>query len=206
MFTGIIELTGKVVEKTRGRITILPAQKIKDIQKGESFSIDGVCLTVLESKLPLMFELSPLTEKNTTLRFRKTGDVVNIERSLRAGERMGGHFVLGHIDGVGYIREWRRLETGCLIAIEFPYHLTPFVVEKGAITVDGISLTIQKKAGNVFTCAILPYTYENTGLRFKKRGDAVNLETDIIARYVAEMLGIWKDKREKIKRFLEEVW
>lgn len=204
MFTGIIELTGRVIEKREGHIVISPEREIETPKKGESFSIDGVCLTVLEERLPLVFELSPITEKNTTLRLKRRGDVVNIERALRVGDRMGGHIVLGHVDGVGYIREWRRLGTGFLLSVEFPYELSSFVVEKGSVAMDGISLTVQTKQGNVFTCAILPYTYQNTNLRFKKRGDAVNIETDIIARYVAEIVGLWKYKMKKIEGFLGE--
>ena len=191
MFTGIIEGQGTVKEfdvKTKNRsaakMGIDLGNLAKGLQIGDSVAINGVCLTATHiSKNHAEFEMIDETLKKTNLGMIKLGDKVNIERSLKVGERMEGHFVLGHIDGTGKIIKIEKLAKEIKFWIELPKDLARFVVKKGSITVDGISLTLVDVLKNKISICIIPHTMKITNLGSKKIGDKVNIETDILGKY-----------------------
>jgi len=192
VFTGIIEGQGIVKKfdtKTRNRsaakMSVDLGNLVKGLRQGDSVAINGVCLTAIHiSKNQAEFEMIGETFKKTNLRTIKLGDKVNIERSLKVGEKMEGHFVLGHIDGTGKIIKIEKLSKEIKFWIELPKDLARFVVKKGSITVDGISLTIVDVKKNKISISIIPHTMKITNLSSKKIGDKVNIETDILGKYV----------------------
>ncbi len=192
MFTGIIEGQG-IVKKFNFKTTNRSAAKMridlgnlaKGLEIGDSVAINGVCLTATNiSKNQADFEMIDETLTKTNLGIMKPGGKVNIERSLRVGERMEGHFVLGHIDGTGKIIKIEKLAKEIKFWIELPKDLVRFVVKKGSITVDGISLTLVDVTKNKISVCIIPHTLKITNLGLKKIGDKVNIETDILGKYV----------------------
>ena len=191
MFTGIIEGQGIVMKfnfKTKNRsaakMRIDLGNLAKGLEIGDSVAINGVCLTATNiSKNQADFEMIDETLKKTNLGMIKPGGKVNIERSLRVGERMEGHFVLGHIDGTGKIVKIEKLPKEIKFWIELPKDLARFVVKKGSITVDGISLTLVDVTKNKISVCIIPHTLKITNLGLKKIGDKVNIETDILGKY-----------------------
>jgi riboflavin synthase len=194
MFTGLVEGTGEVTALTpmaEGlRLTVKTSFPAGELTLGESVAVAGACLTVVAITPPAAsFEVSPETLSHTTLPLKKVGDRVNLERSLRLGDRLGGHLVTGHVDGVGVIRELRSGAAYFQLKIELPAALSRFVIAKGSIAVDGVSLTVNACQGNAFSVNIIPFTGKETTLAALKVGDRVNLETDIIGKYVARLLG-----------------
>ncbi len=191
VFTGIVEGTGKVKKmgKTKTRSTIgisvdLGAHS-KGLKTGQSVALNGVCLTVIKRiGNACNFEMIDETVKNTSLGMLKTGELLNIERSVKAGGRMEGHFVLGHVDGTGIIREIVKEPGQIRIWFEIPKSLAKFMVKKGSIAVDGISLTISDVKGTKASVCLIPHTVQITNFRHKKTGDKVNIETDILGKYV----------------------
>ncbi|HKC79231.1 MAG TPA: riboflavin synthase [Nitrosopumilaceae archaeon] len=191
MFTGIIEGQGivkkfdiKTQNRSAAKMGIDLGNLAKGLQIGDSVAINGVCLTVTHiSKNHAEFEMIDETLKKTNLGMIKSGDKVNIERSLKVGERMEGHFVLGHIDGTGKIIKIEKLSKEIKFWIELPKDLGRFVVKKGSITVDGISLTLVDVLKNKISICIIPHTMKITNLGSKKTGDKVNIETDILGKY-----------------------
>ncbi|HVW67307.1 MAG TPA: riboflavin synthase [Candidatus Peribacteraceae bacterium] len=184
MFTGIIETTAEVLRKSDHSLTIQRPAVIDDIRMGSSISISGVCLSVVEFDTHSMtFDVVDETLTRTTLGALKTGDTVNLERSMRADGRFEGHIVQGHVEGTGKVTSLKPQASGMEMTIELPDHLLPLVVEKGSIAVDGVSLTVAKLNGNMCTIAVIPHTLSMTTLGHKKEGDRVNIETDILARY-----------------------
>jgi riboflavin synthase len=193
MFTGIVEGKGKVSKiEYRGetrRLSIEFPSHLTDVQLGDSISINGVCLTVAERKgLILKFDLSDETIKRSGLGEIKEGDLVNLESALKLNGRLGGHFVTGHIDGIGIITEKRRERDFYKLKVKVPENLTKYVVPKGSIAIDGISLTVNECRGNEILLTLIPYTLEKTVLMDKRAGDHVNLETDILGKYVEKLL------------------
>jgi riboflavin synthase len=193
MFTGIIEEVGQIaaVDDTREFRTLrVRAGHILDgITAGASISVNGVCLTV-RTFAPDSFtaELSRETLDRTSLTHLREGATVNLERPMRADGRFGGHIVQGHVDGVGRIREFSRNCDAWTLKIEVPQQALRYIVEKGSIAVDGISLTVAAVKPPVLEIAIIPHTFENTNLKHAGPGDTVNLEFDIIAKYVERMM------------------
>ena len=191
MFTGIIEGQGivkkfdiKTQNRSAAKMGIDLGNLAKGLQIGDSVAINGVCLTTTHiSKNHAEFEMIGETLKKTNLGMIKSGDKVNIERSLKVGERMEGHFVLGHIDGTGKIIKIEKLSKEIKFWIELPKDLARFVVKKGSITVDGISLTLVDVLKNKISICIIPHTMKITNLDSKKIGDKVNIETDILGKY-----------------------
>ena len=191
MFTGIIEGQGivkkfdiKTQNRSAAKMEIDLGNLAKDLRIGDSVAINGVCLTATHvSKNQAEFEMIGETLKKTNLGMIKSGDKVNIERSLKVGERMEGHFVLGHIDGTGKITKIEKLAKEIKFWIELPKYLARFVVKKGSITVDGISLTIVDAPKNKISVCIIPHTMKITNLGLKKIGNKVNIETDILGKY-----------------------
>ncbi len=191
MFTGIVEGIG-IIKKFKKKTNTRSAAKMKvelgnlakGLKAGHSVAINGVCLTVTKiSKGEAEFEMIGETIKKTDLGKLESGDKVNIERSLKVGDRMEGHFVLGHIDGTGKIINIEKLPKEIKLWIELTNDLTKHVVKKGSIAIDGISLTLADVIKNKISVCIIPHTMETTNLDSKKIGDKVNIETDILGKY-----------------------
>ena len=192
MFTGIIEGLGNIIrfdKKTSNRsaakMKINLGKIAKGLKVGDSVAINGVCLTAINiSKGIAEFEMVGETIKKTNLGSLGSGDRVNIERSLKVGERLEGHFVLGHIDGVGTISKLQKQTNQVKIWIKIPKELSKYVIKKGSVTVDGISLTVVDVLKDQFSVSIIPHTMKITNLNYKKVGDKVNIETDILGKYI----------------------
>jgi len=179
VFTGIVREVGRVVEFDGGRLVV---DAETEAAEGDSVSIDGVCLTVVD-RGRLAFDVVGETLSRTTLGALKPGDGVNIEPALRAGEPLGGHYVQGHVDGVGSVRS-----LGALTWFDAPPGLLRYLVEKGSVAVDGVSLTVAAVDDRGFAVALVPHTLAVTTLGSLDAGDAVNLETDVLAKYVERLL------------------
>jgi riboflavin synthase len=193
MFTGIVEDKGKVLKVDhRGemeRLTLEIPFDLTEMQLGDSINVNGVCLTVVEKRgRAISVDLSPESLQKTTLVRVKQGDKVNLERALRLSDRLGGHIVTGHIDGIGIITE-RRIEGNSLqLRIRIPQAVTPYVVQKGSVAIDGISLTVNEFREDWIRLNLIPYTLEKTTLTEKKVGEEVNVEADILGKYVEKVL------------------
>ncbi|HOX54499.1 MAG: riboflavin synthase [Candidatus Omnitrophica bacterium] len=192
MFTGIIENLGSVEKKTffggMLRLTIKLAKPVNDIRLGESISVNGVCLTVTKiDKDLLTFDILEETKAKTNLDDLKIRDMVNIERALKANDRLSGHFVAGHVDNTGIIRRKELRNGSYVFHIAVSKELIPYIVPKGSIAVDGISLTIVEVKGNIFSVHIIPHTYKNTSLSQKSNSDKVNIEVDQLSKYAANL-------------------
>lgn len=186
MFTGIIEDVIKLERiKREGRSASLHLQLAFDAKIGESVSINGVCLTVesVYGRISI-FRAVPETLKKTNLSLLKPGDWVNIERSLKIGDSIDGHFVYGHIDGMGELVDIQKTHVSAEITVEYPSYLRKFIARKGSVALDGISLTVLDVSDYQFKVAIVPYTMDNTNLQYRKRGDCLNIEVDALARYI----------------------
>jgi len=193
MFTGLILELGEIAAIDRrahnARLAIKGGKILKDIALGDSIAINGVCLTVTTVKGDVLcFDVSGETLKSTNLVDLKRGDKVNIEPSLRPNSKMGGHFVSGHVDGIGRIRSRRTEGNAERIEIEAPAGVLKYLVQKGSVSVDGISLTVVDVLNDAFSLVIIPHTSSLTTLGFKKVGETVNLESDMLAKYVEKFL------------------
>ena len=192
MFTGIVEETGTVEKIQRGAksilVTVRAENSARGLKTGGSLAVNGSCLTAVKisarGKFKLVqFDLLAETWNRTNFQFLKTGSLVNLERPLRAGDEFGGHFVTGHIDGAGKISRWEKSGADHVLEISAPENVMRYVIEKGSIAIDGISLTVAGVAKKSFCVWIIPHTLKVTALRGKKTGDAVNLETDLLGKY-----------------------
>jgi riboflavin synthase len=193
MFTGIVEEMGAVtsLDKTLAgtRMTILAATVMSDLKIGDSVSINGTCLTVVtKGEQDFVVEISPETLSVTAMGQLAPGAPVNLERAMKLNERIGGHLVAGHVDGVGTIRSRHQEGNAIFFTIEAPSEILRYCVVKGSITVDGISLTINEVADHSFSVAIIPHTAKVTTLGLKQVNDTVNLESDLIGKYVERLL------------------
>lgn len=193
MFTGIVEEMGAItsIEKTLAgtRLTILASAVMGDLKIGDSVSVNGTCLTVVtKSERNFVVEVSPETLSVTTLGVLTGGAPVNLERAMRLNERIGGHLVAGHVDGVGTIRSRHQEGNAICFTIEAPSDILRYCVTKGSITIDGVSLTINEVADHSFNIAIIPHTAKVTILGLKQVNDTVNLESDLIGKYVERLL------------------
>ena len=189
MFTGIIEEKGKVKEFTRKAnlltLSVYAKKVLPGTKVGDSVAVDGVCLTVIHTNgRVLTFELMKETLQKTTLGSIKTARVVNLERALKPTGRLGGHFVQGHVDGIGVIKSKKTLPNYLRYEITVPKNLTRYIVPKGSVAIDGVSLTVGEVNANVFSTYLIPHTLDVTTLQSKKAGDKVNIETDILAKYI----------------------
>lgn len=190
MFTGIIEELGEIKKiSPRGKTTLfeIKAKKtLEDARVGDSLSVNGACLTLIRKEPEtLFFEAIPETLKITNLGQLKVCDKVNLERSLRVGDRISGHFVSGHVDGIGIIRRKSTLNNNLCFEIAVSSSFMKYVYAKGSIAVDGISLTVMNKKSNSFSIYIIPHTFKNTTLGFKGPSDKVNIEFDILAKKIS---------------------
>ena len=200
MFTGIVEETG-IVERIKPatkaiELTVRARLPGRGLKVGDSLAVNGCCLTVVKlaargkSRLA-QFDLLRETWRRTNLQFMKAGAFVNLERPVRSDGSMGGHFVTGHIDGLGRITRWERTGSDHVLEIAAPSEVMRYVVPKGSIAVDGISLTVAGVRKRSFRVWIIPHTYEHTALRERKVGDAMNLEADLIGKYVEKFVTSW---------------
>ena len=188
MFTGIIEEVGQVVGASKGGLTIAADNVLEDMQKGDSMAVNGVCLTVTAfDKNSFSADVMPETLDRTNLGLLRPGDAVNLERPLPANGRLGGHFVQGHIDDKARLSSLSRSGEALLLRFDVSHKLMPYIVEKGFIAVDGVSLTVVSRDDNSFQLSIVGYTREHTTLGKRRVGDVVNLEVDIIAKYVEQL-------------------
>ena len=189
MFTGIVEEVGRVASLTDYRLVIEARQAVEDVSLGDSIAVNGACLTVVEfDGDSFAVDLAPETLRRTSLGQAGPGAAVNLERALAANGRMGGHIVQGHVDGTGVITGLTPEADCYIMEIEAPESLAPYIVEKGFIAVDGISLTVVQKAVRRFTISVIPFTMQNTNLEERAVGDRLNLEADILAKYVESLL------------------
>ena len=199
MFTGLIQAVGIVGEIGRSnhgqQLSIRSTSMAEDLVVGDSIAVDGVCLTVV-SKTSHTFRADISTESlsRTTLGARRPGDRVNLEPALRLGDRLGGHLVTGHVDALGRIIERRRKGNGTAFSIGAGADLMPLIVEKGSITVDGISLTVNRVGREHFDVMVIPHTLERTTLSDRQPAHQVNLETDLLGKYVAGLMGAGSDR------------
>lgn len=193
MFTGIVEEIGKIKEIKKGpasaRLTIEANAVLEDAQLGDSIAVNGVCLTVTELT-PSYFKADVMHEtlNRSSLGALRSGSSVNLERAMKADGRFGGHIVSGHIDGTGTIGNIRRDDNAIWYTVNTPANILKYIVEKGSITIDGISLTVAALDKKSFQVSIIPHTAANTILSLKRTGDIVNLENDIIGKYVERLM------------------
>jgi riboflavin synthase len=197
MFTGIVQETGTVEKIARGAksiaLTVRAAISARGLKLGDSLAVNGCCLTAVKisargkNKL-LRFDLLQESWRRTNFQFLKTGSLVNLERPLRADGEFGGHFVTGHVDGVGKILRWEKSGADHVLEIAAPPDVMRYLIHKGSIAIDGISLTVAGVNKKKFRVWIIPHTFEVTALHERKVGDAVNLETDILGKYVEKFI------------------
>jgi riboflavin synthase len=204
MFTGIVEEVGRVqaVEaRAQGsRLRIEAALVVEDLREGDSVAVSGVCLTAAEiGGSGFWADVSRETLERSTLGEARAGSRVNLERALRAGGRLGGHIVQGHVDGTGVVRAMEERGGGdWWLEVEAPAELSRYLVFKGSIAVDGISLTVARVHGPVFAVAVIPHTWAHTTLKDARPGVRVNLETDILAKYVERLLEQMEARPERL--------
>jgi riboflavin synthase len=196
VFTGIVEERGRVVRVEGPALTVEAVTVGADAEIGSSIAVSGVCLTVVSNEPSdgdrgrlLSFDLAPETLARTTLGGLRSGDGVNLERPVTLLTRLGGHLVQGHVDGEGEVREVRSVQDGCEMTFGLPEGAARYVVEKGSIAVDGVSLTVAGAGDDWFGVALIPHTLEVTTLGGLEPGDRVNLEVDLMAKYVERLTG-----------------
>jgi riboflavin synthase len=193
MFTGIIEAIGRVTASQRRGdlllLTIAPEAALTEIKAGDSICVSGACLTVTAlSPGGFQADCSPETQERTTLGSLKPHAEVNLERALKMSDRLGGHLVTGHVDGIGSISEITKGGGSFVMSVRVPHALAAYIVEKGSVAVDGVSLTTSRIAGDEFQVAVIPYTAQNTTLGRKRVGDRVNIEVDLIGKYIKRFM------------------
>ncbi|BBB93042.1 MAG TPA: riboflavin synthase [Methylomusa anaerophila] len=193
MFTGLVEELGKVKNISSGaksaRLTVNAHKVLLDIKLGDSIAVNGTCLTVVAiGDSWFTADVMPETVERTALSGLKAGDTVNLERTLRVGDRLGGHIVSGHIDGVGKIVSKEQDDNAFVIRIQAGLEVMKYIIRKGSIAIDGISLTVVEYGRDWFTVSLIPHTAALTTLGIKKTGDPVNLEADVIGKYVEKLL------------------
>lgn len=192
MFTGIVEGIGKIEKISKNttnrsaiQMTVNLGKYAKGLKIGQSVALNGVCLTATKlSKSSCIFEMIEETTLKTDLGNLKPGDIVNIERSLKTGDRLEGHFVLGHVDGVGIVKKIQNKPKEVQVWFEIPKKLSKYVVKKGSIAIDGISLTVVDVKNNLASVCLIPHTMEITNFKTKNVGDKLNIETDILGKYI----------------------
>jgi riboflavin synthase len=193
MFTGLVEEAGEVVSVKRGRksteLTVRAGAVHRGLRKGDSLAVNGACLTTVRKRGALLgYDVLEETLRVTNLQYVRPGDVVNLERPMRADARLGGHFVLGHVDGVGTIRRWEQVGKDWVLEVTVPKKLMRYLIYKGSVAVDGISLTVADVGRGWIRIWIIPHTRDVTNLRHARVGGHVNLEADVLGKYVEQLL------------------
>lgn len=206
MFTGIVEGLGKIKRLTmKGADAMLEIESgisLADVNIGDSIAVNGACLTVTaKTEKTFIADVSAESLSKTTLQHLKSGEKVNLEKSLRVGGFVGGHFVLGHVDGTARILSRTQRSGSLILAVEMDEKLARYIVEKGSVAIDGVSLTVNKLEKGRFYVNMIPHTAAVTALEAKKEGDWVNIETDVLGKYVEKLL---QTPRGIDKGFLEE--
>jgi riboflavin synthase len=201
MFTGLVEDIGKVkkIDKKGGSMSLFVECNLDltETKIGDSISVDGVCLTVVELKSKgFRVEVSSETLQRATIKDIKEGQKINLERAMRLSDRLGGHLVLGHVDGIGKIKGISRDAASTKMKISAPTNIMKYIIEKGSVAIDGISLTVNDCTDVDFSLNIIPHTAGQTTLSSKKVGDSINIENDIIGKYVEKFLDKGQGKRE----------
>jgi riboflavin synthase len=212
MFTGLVEELGKVKQIVRGaksvRLSVFGSKVLEDVKIGDSIAVNGTCLTVVDfGRDWFTADVMPETVDRTVLAGLKSGDTVNLERTLRVGDRLGGHIVSGHIDGVGTILAKEQNDNAVIVRIGAAAEVMRYIISKGSIAIDGTSLTVVDFGDNWFTVSLIPHTAAMTTVGLKAIGEPVNLEADIIGKYVEKLLGMQSSAKpaEKITMgFLEQ--
>jgi riboflavin synthase len=204
MFTGLIEGTGSLIQMNRrgsdGQMGIHAHYPMENLQLGESIAVDGACLTVVSFQGNVFtVDVSAETLSRTTLGRKSPGDHLNLERALKLGDRLGGHLVTGHVDGIGTLQDRHKEGRSWRLAFQVPPKLTPYIIEKGSIAINGISLTINGCQENGFDVNIVPHTALMATLDKWRVGEEVNIETDLIGKYVEKMLKAWKTTSEEYR-------
>jgi riboflavin synthase len=194
VFTGIVEEKGRVIRLERqgrvNRMTLEVPAGLTELSLGDSINVNGACLTVVDKKGQVItVDISSETLQRTNLSEMREGDEVNLERALRLADRLGGHFVTGHIDGVGTIIEKRNEGEFLHIRIRTPQSVMKYIVQKGSIAIDGISLTVNECKGDEIRITLIPFTLQRTTLLEKRVGERLNVEADILGKYVENFLG-----------------
>lgn len=205
MFTGIVEELGTiktVAHSTRSvKLTVKANKILEDINLGDSIAVSGTCLTVVGfTDNEFTADVMPETLKRTALADIRSGDFVNLERALSLNTRLGGHIVSGHVDGIGEIISMDKDDNAVIIKIKVNESLAKYVIEKGSVTIDGISLTVVQCGNTWFSVSIIPHTASATTLAIKKPGDFVNIENDVIGKYVERLLGFQTENDLNKKR------
>ena len=191
MFTGIIEETGKIISVGAGRIAVQAGKVLEGTKIGDSIAVNGVCLTVTTmTSSEFTADVMPETLRRTNLGSLGKGACVNLERAMAADGRFGGHIVSGHIDGTGTVSRLEKDGNAVWVYIAAPGSILNLIIEKGSIAIDGISLTVAKVNAVEFAVSVIPHTGEETTLLGKKAGDMVNLENDVIGKYVQKLMGL----------------
>lgn len=202
MFTGLVEEIGEIKSIQKGaksaRITIKAEKVLYGTKIGDSINTNGVCLTVTDlNSNSFSVDVMAETIRSSNLGNLKSGSVVNLERALMASDRLGGHIVSGHIDGTGTIIDFTKEDNAIWVSVETTVDILKYIVHKGSITIDGISLTVAYVDDNIFKVSIIPHTKSETTLLNKKMGDVVNLESDMLAKYVEKLLKYGVAPKEK---------
>lgn len=195
MFTGIVEEVGCVLRLGTGSLVIGAEKVLEDVKPGDSIAVNGACLTVTSfSKSRFTVDVMPETMRRTSLRELKIGSPVNLERALTLSARLGGHIVSGHVEGVGEIVSFAGEGNALLMKVKAEPALLRYVVPRGSVALDGISLTVAAVTGQDFTVSLIPHTRRVTNLGSKQPGSPINIETDILGKYVEKMLGRGQDE------------
>jgi len=197
MFTGLIETIGRVTacERRGGAavLTVATTLPVSEIAIGDSVAVNGACLTVTaKGDAALTFDVSPESLASTTIESLRSGQMVNLERALRLGDRMGGHIVTGHVDCIGSLLQISETSGNRVLEFSLPPDHARYLVQKGSVTIDGVSLTVNAVSRGGFSVNIIPLTYSSTALAQLKAGGRVNIETDIIGKYVERLTVPWK--------------
>ncbi len=189
MFTGIVEELGEIVSFQQGSVTIAAQRILEDVHIGDSIAVNGICLTVTQfGRTSFQADVMPETVRRTSLENLYKGSKVNLERALLPTTRMGGHIVTGHIDGTGEVVSFRTEGNAILLQVKAPQDLLTGIVEKGSVALDGISLTVATVDATGFSVSLIPHTRQVTNLGTKREGDLINIETDILGKYVERLM------------------
>ena len=202
MFTGIIEDVGTVhrwrKRRGAGALTLTTRLPLREMKIGSSLAVNGVCLTVVaKAARRVTVDVSPETMKRTNFTALKIGDPVNLERPIKLNDRLGGHLVTGHVDGVGVLQKIKKQGKFTFYSIEVPPSLGRLLVSKGSVAVDGISLTVNDCGQRHFSVAVIPHTLRRTNLRPRRLGDKVNVETDLIGKYIQRLVPLSHETRKR---------